>query len=104
MNDTIKIGPQAFAIIVVKDLRAQDKDDRLQGEISYSHSEVRLDENLDAFGRRQVLWHEILHGILTQAGMQTSVKNEENIIDALSYGILSALQDNPWLAGEAELK
>jgi hypothetical protein len=101
MNKTTKVGPQVFKNVIVNNMR--DKNDgRLDGEICYGQSEIHLDDKLDDFGRKQVLWHEIFHGILTQAGMQIKRKEEESLVDALSYGIISVLEDNPWLVRELE--
>lgn len=97
MNQKIKIGPQIFVIKTKEDLRRGDEG--LDGWIKFSTSEIMLETNLDAFSVKQCLWHEIVHGILTQAGIKTV---PEEAVDALAYGILGVIQDNKWLIKDAE--
>ena len=92
MKKTVKIGPQIFDITVTEDLR--DGDLKLDGLISYHKSSIVLDADLNEFAEIQVLWHEIVHGILNNAGIK-DVKEET--IDALATGILGVLQDNKWI-------
>jgi hypothetical protein len=88
----IKIGPQTFAIVVKEDLRQGDES--LDGWIKFSESTIYLDARLDTFSHRQVLWHEVIHAIVNMAGIK-DVKEEA--IDAISFGIMDVLQDNPWI-------
>lgn len=92
MNKTVKIGPQIFAIIFKEGL--QDASFKsLDGWVRFSESNIYLDKRLDTFAQKQVLWHEILHGLAAQMGADLP----ENVIDAFAYGILGVLQDNAWL-------
>lgn len=66
----------------------------LAGQINYQTSIIYL--NTTNFGRQSksiTLWHEIIHGILTHSSISLG-KDEEKIIDVLSYGIYQVLQDN----------
>lgn len=56
--------------------------------------------------RRFLLWHEIVHGLLRQAGypawkVSASGKlrdgHNEKLIDVIAFGIMRVLQDNPAL-------
>ena len=64
------------------------------GHIDYDNSVISLS---DTFGtehqkRCQILWHEILHGIRENNGME--IENEEAIVDMFAKGIYQVLQDN----------
>lgn len=95
MSNQVKIGPQVFEIIVKPDLRRGDEG--LDGWIQYHNSTISLDARLEEFAYKQVIWHEIVHGILNNAGIKTVT---EETVDALSYGILDVIQSNPWLTKE----
>lgn len=41
-----------------------------------------------------MLWHEIIHGILEDRGLQLDEDVKENLCEALSRGIYQVLQDN----------
>lgn len=92
MNKQVKIGPQTFEIVIKEDLRRGDEP--LDGWIKFHESRICLDARLDGFAQKHVLWHEIIHGILNNAGIADV---SEGAADALSYGILGVLQDNDWL-------
>ena len=64
------------------------------GHIDYENSRIELS---DTFGtehqkRCQILWHEILHGIRENNGME--IENEEAVVDMFAKGIYQVLQDN----------
>jgi len=101
MNEinSIKIGAITYEVIVVERLLG-DNDKKLDGQITYSIPKIELDSNLSPVMRRQVLWHEIIHGILTQAGRQSEVS--EGAVDALAYGIFGVVKDNPGISEVVE--
>lgn len=94
MESEIKIGPTRFQITVIENLRDPRNDESLDGHILYGESRIYLNAKLGDQSRRQTLWHEILHAVLVQAGVQ---EHDEQQIDALAYGVVGVLQDNPWL-------
>lgn len=64
------------------------------GYIDYENSRIELS---DTFGtehqkRCQILWHEILHGIRENNGME--IENEEEVVTMFAKGIYQVLQDN----------
>jgi hypothetical protein len=94
--NTVKIGPMVYAVSIVERLQSDDGR-KLDGHIVYSALSVKVDAALAPQMQRQVLWHEILHGILSQSGLPDIGDKEEDLIDVLAYGIVGVLADNPEL-------
>jgi hypothetical protein len=93
----IKIGAITYDIVEEKGLTNGDKDAKLDGHIRYSECQICVEAGLAGQAKRQVIWHEVIHGILTHAGIR---KHDEALVDALAYGLMDLLKNNPWLAGE----
>jgi hypothetical protein len=87
----VKIGGIVYAVEYVQNLR--DGDAKLNGWIQYDPSTISIEATMGEQAAAQVMWHEILHGIATQAGRHGELK--EQTIDALAYGIVQVLRDNP---------
>ncbi len=96
--DVIKIGAITYQIVEVPGLH-NETGDKYDGHILYSKDEIRLEADLADQTKRQTLWHEVIHAILIHAGHQ---KHDESQVDALAYGIMNVLQDNPWLMTSEE--
>ena len=64
------------------------------GHIDYENSRIELSDTFGAEHQKrcQILWHEILHGIVENNGME--IKNEEAVVDMFAKGIYQVLQDN----------
>lgn len=92
----IRIGAIDYDVREVISLR-NDDDERLDGQIDYVECVIRTVVSCSEQMRRVILWHEILHGILTQAGIE---EQPEALIDVIAYGVTQVLRDNPVL-GEA---
>jgi Zn-dependent peptidase ImmA (M78 family) len=87
--NTIKIGPIDFQLDLIDQI---DPDAELCiSQINVDAEQILLNSALGPQMRMVVVWHEVIHGILHQAGF---TEHEEDKIEALSYGIVSALQDN----------
>lgn len=95
--DKIKIGGIIFTVVRVHDLKHSSDNRRLDGNIVYGESKIYLDDDLNGQAETQTIWHEVVHGILVHAGM-TEVAGKEELIEAISYGIMMVLYDNPQLA------
>jgi len=92
--DKIKIGGIYFDIVRKENLVHPVDNRRLDGHILYGESKIYLDDAMSPQAEMQTVWHEVVHGILTQAGMDA----KENLIDCIAYGIIMVLVDNPQLA------
>jgi hypothetical protein len=79
----------------VPGLTDNDKITKLNGHIKYNDCQICVEAEMSPQAKRQTIWHEIVHGILTHAGME---KQDESMIDAIAYGIMDVIQNNPWLA------
>ena len=93
---SVKIGPITYEVKIVERLLG-DNDKRLDGQIIYSTAIIELDSKLSSAVQQQVLWHEIIHGIVTQSGRQEELS--EGVVDAIAYGVLGVIKDNPEIAG-----
>lgn len=98
LPSAIQIGPVAYAIVLVKKLIGPFG--RRCGECDPARARIKIDSKLDPQIQDVTLWHEIVHAILFGAGVPGDEHNEQQI-DALAYGIVAALRDNPILRGEA---
>ena len=94
MTDKIRIGPVDFDIEYHKTLVSGDNSTKLDGEILHQISTIRLEMGTSPQFRRMILWHEIVHAILTQAGYHD---HDEQMMEVLASGIMQVLRDNPWL-------
>lgn len=94
--EAIKIGGLDYEIEEVQNLCTEDGVKRLNGHIIYDSCKIRIDQGLSQQVKNVYMWHEIIHGILTHAGIDN---HDEAHIGALSYGIVQVLKDNPFLVG-----
>lgn len=90
MPREIRIGAIAYQVATVEELA----DGQLHGDINFGKCRIRIAADGDVQKQHVTLWHEVLHGILYQAGM---TDQDEQTIDALAYGIVQVLRDNPKL-------
>jgi len=90
----VKIGPIKYKIVEKKRLTNHGRDTKLDGSASYSHCRIGIEKGLNKQAKRLTLWHEIIHCILVQNGVG---EHDERVVDAMAYGILDVLQDNPEL-------
>jgi len=91
--DSIKIGPLRYKVRECEELKADDGRG-MYAELDCPKSEIRLWAAITEDHRPVTLWHEALHAILIQAGMEKLSGNEQ-VISVLSHGIVQVLQDNP---------
>lgn len=89
---TIRIGTVDYIVTVVSGL--MDGDVNLNGHIVYNQSEIRVEQDMTPLMKYIIIWHEVIHGILEQAGID---EHDENVVVALAYGIANVLRCNEWL-------
>ena len=64
-------------------------------DIDYNTSKIRLSNEIKDAGREaRVLFHELVHAILYERGMDEERKNE-NLVDELAAGIVNLIRHNP---------
>lgn len=84
-------GVEYDVLLDVQDLN--DGFQMLMGQIDYLESEIRISDRANSPQMNCItLWHEILHGIQFNNGME--IENEEPIIEMFARGIYQVLQDN----------
>jgi Zn-dependent peptidase ImmA (M78 family) len=87
---SIKVGPITYEVVQ----EARIAGDQKYGAILYGQSEIVMQAGLSPQHQQIVLWHELIHAMLTQYGL---TDHDERIELALSHGIVGVLQDNPGL-------
>lgn len=90
MPQTVKIGPITYKVYRAKKVTRRDGQS-LDGQIDYGKACITIRKGIDAQVTRLVLWHEIIHGILSNAGMSGQ---DEQMIEILASGIVDVLTMN----------
>lgn len=85
-KSVVKIGPIEYRIEMVDVFIGESNSDSLMGQIDYTNAVIRIRRDLMPDQKRGVLWHEIIHGILYQAGWLGHDHNE-GITTAMEYGL-----------------
>ena len=67
----------------------------LLGEIDTVNLTIRLMPDMPMPMVARVMLHEIIHGILENAGIN---EHDEQIVDAIANGFVQVFRDNPYLA------
>lgn len=91
----IQIGPISYSVIEVRDLKGTNDEGQTvwsDGRYHRRACKIEVEENQNEQAKVPVLLHEIMHGILDQAGYSD---HPEPIIDALSHGLTQVMRDNP---------
>lgn len=87
---SVKIGALTFDVVE----EARTAIDGKYGALQYCDSVISLTPGMSIQHQTIVLWHEMIHAMLTNAGIR---EQDEQIPMALSHGIVQLLQDNPAL-------
>lgn len=94
---SIKIGAVNYAVSEERDLHTFDnewKKEFLNGQIVYSDATLKVKSDLSHDVKVCALWHELIHGILNNAGQ---IEHTEEHVIALGYGLVQVIRDNPEL-------
>lgn len=97
MIDCLKIGSLTYTVKEKRDLVGRNKEGErtwLHGDVRYRKQRIRVERRLPEDKKVVTLWHEAIHAILEQAGINDE---SEQLVIALSYGLVSLIQDNPAL-------
>lgn len=90
----VLIGGIVYDVQYVERLISDDKTTKLNGHILYNPCKVYVEAENDEQMQAVTVLHEILHGILTQAGRN---EHEEKDVEVLAYGLFNVLRSNPSL-------
>lgn len=94
----IDFGPKTYAVELVQELESSEHV-RLNGNHLADWSKMRLDADLEEQHVYVVLWHEIIHAILTPPELNDENKIDELLLEAMvsaiAYGIVEVLDRNP---------
>ena len=86
----IKVGPVTYTVNWMHRPRFQGK--FVPGVIDYFKQRIETYVGLPPTIEWINLWHETIHAILKNAGVQD---HDEDLINALAHGICLVLKDNP---------
>jgi hypothetical protein len=86
----LRLGPIRYDVEHVVNLK--DGDTELMGCILYQEGKIYLRKNMGKQMSKAVFLHEIVHGILNQAGTQ---EHSEQVIDAIAFGLLDLSRNKP---------
>jgi len=91
---TVKIMGITYEICQVDKLMDHNQV-KLNGNIDYSNSKISIDSELSDQIKIVTIWHEVIHGLLSQA----NIEHDEKLVEFLGYGITGFLADNPEMRG-----
>ncbi|MDG3136717.1 hypothetical protein [Streptococcus suis] len=91
--ETVKIGGLTYAVTKKSDLQGTNGN---WGQIQYKKLEISLDDSLPEQLEDQTLIHEIVHGILAEAGYTNHEQDQANRIGLVLYQVLTD-NDFSWL-------
>ena len=77
----------------LEEVEQVNKNQRLFGEIDFVNQTIKIEKDLNEDRKKQVLLHEILHGICEQLGIE-EINNNETLIQSISSALYQVLKDN----------
>ena len=95
----IDLGSIVYKVESVKGLLDADGGTKLSGQISANSATIRVESNHNPQMQALTVLHEVVHHILRASGQEGAIDpaREEDVIEAVSGGLLSALRNNPGL-------
>lgn len=93
----VNVGPMRYKVEIIEDLIGTGDDNQsiwINGKVCTYKGHILIDRDIHDDAKKVVLIHEILHAILTQAGIRDE---PENVIEALGFGLLNLVRRNPYL-------
>ena len=70
-----------------------DKYTRLLGQIEYTEQKIKIDKNISEDLKREVLLHEILHGIFEKLNYE-GINNDEQKVHSIASTMYLVLKEN----------
>lgn len=92
MIDNIKIGVIDYKVSYPEVIYEDERFKQL-GRIKYDDETIEILKELKGLPQRVSFLHEVIHGIFNNAGQQEA--QNEGLIEALSYGFMQVIRDNP---------
>lgn len=92
LPDKIRIGLYEYTVSEAAGLRNGDKG--VWGLISHQYHTIQIEADTPLRHKQYLLWHEMLHSMLAQAGLH-GIDLEEPIVIALGHAIVGTLRSNP---------
>jgi len=86
----VKVGPHSYRVRMMPGLHDTDGS-MLWGHIRHGQLAIEVHPDLAPECQYTVLWHEILHALLSQAGFDN---HNEQMLEVLAHGIAGVLADN----------
>jgi len=99
MLDKVRIGIYEYAVIESSEPIILDKV-LCKGLIDYDNLTITIKKDMPEEKKHQTLWHEIMHGIVRDWGVNLDGDNEESKIDWIATGMCQVIKDNPNLFKE----
>ena len=96
--ETIQIGGLDYDLLFIHNLF--DGDTKLNGHMESHIARLSVEDGLPDSVKRVVIWHEIIHEILDQAGHSD---HDEAHVMALGYGIMAVLKHNDFLRQQSNV-
>lgn len=89
MIEQLKVGAINYTVVLEE---AELDGSKCSGLVDYDQTRISVSPDQSIQMQPQTLIHEIIHVIMHQAGF---TEHNESVIEALSYGWLQVLRDNP---------
>lgn len=77
----------------VEEVEQIDKYQRLLGQIEYTEQKIKIDKNISEDMKREVLLHEILHGILEKLNY-IEINEDEQKVHSIASTMYLVLKEN----------
>lgn len=94
MIDSVKVCGMSYQVIESRPVT--ENGDVGEGHISYSKMLIEINPDLVGDSKVLSVWHEVCHAILMHTG-HFNEKNDEQLMEALSMGLVQLIRDNPQL-------
>lgn len=77
----------------VEEVEQIDKYQRLLGQIEYAEQTIKIDKNISEDMKKEILIHEILHGVLEKLGYD-EINEDEQKVHSIASTMYLVLKEN----------